>query len=1117
MAKFLVKNKYTYDRRPQTDFSYCVNYGPFSKSMRGICSHNYVPDLFRADGAGNIGVFGFSKERPVTVVLPDETKALLKDVTGIRLSDATAEAGTVLRAVFFGKKGESFASACEAGFAAGKGICFSLGKMDFEPEKLVLETNGGEVSCRIDLVYVKNTLGEFPGQHHFYSVSEGATLGGRGGSMVLGLDGKGYFEAKDLPLDQGNAYGMKMPLRNTVFAVIRNLCGAKTATIEFTSETAPEYAGENSVELELAKDKEPHAYYFNLSACPGCDGRLTGFRLGSEGRGELVIDSYSFEQEKPFYDVYCKAESCVADPEKDVFSISGKFAEDAGKGLVKDLAETFIGGKIEVYAGTMADDTGFGTASETVAGKKYLAGIPFPENAAPGESFEIRDIPLRDDKTTMLPYQLLLFARSEDGSKTRCLTDRFYIENYECFDKSPYSFELPSFAVKVTDFGAKGDAVSDDTEAIQKAIDHVAKKGGGKVVVPGDGSFYGRRYIVTSILLRSNVELSIETGAVLWQSQRREHYTYEPAYGHDDIIPGINWTHNLHTANLPLIQGANLENIKITGGGVIRMLDTGSEENVGMPGYSVGCHRRIHCIPLGLFICKNVEVRDISIQRSNNYHTSFNHCENVYIANVKLHRVKCVSGDGFGVCGVKNALVNRCFFQSNDDAIVMSTHYEDPRGLLWWTNTRDEDNSVRFVTVKHCYLNSGGGKAICFITWGTSDPDQEREEISNVVAEDNVLTCVNPVGAWFDNPYNGKQPFDNTETDDYSPVKQIRIFNNRYEGICSLGPIQATDILTDCGIVSASDFRNGDFSLGGLANWTVNRNSDPESAHTAVYCDKTKGMIEHFDEGDVSCLQGLHLCAGLHKFSCETLTGPSGAKLVAKVIQTGEVIAEKTVVSEYPRFEEISFETSEDLDVYVGIASNGDSHDGFCVFDHCRMESVTDEEGRKRSLEKKLREKLEKKFTIPECFFTKAEEGKVNLCCESLGSEKAVTANLPKKNFAIEAAIRIDALPEKGAGGYAFRFGEKNGRYRELRVNITGRTLVIKEVYGAIEKELFRKDDFFFTSLDFHNYRLEVSENTATLRIDSGLYTSVTTTVPEGTVSLRIFNINASVNGLDIE
>ncbi|MBQ9741257.1 MAG: hypothetical protein IJV91_10000, partial [Kiritimatiellae bacterium] len=61
----------------------------------------------------------------------------------------------------------------------------------------------------------------------------------------------------------------------------------------------------------------------------------------------------------------------------------------------------------------------------------------------------------------------------------------------------------------VRDFGAKGDGVTKDTAAVQKAIDAAHAAGGGEVLLPAG------TYLSGSIFLKSRVDFHLAQGAVL--------------------------------------------------------------------------------------------------------------------------------------------------------------------------------------------------------------------------------------------------------------------------------------------------------------------------------------------------------------------------------------------------------------------------------------------------------------------------------------------------------------------------------------------------------------------------------------------------------------------------
>ena len=102
-----------------------------------------------------------------------------------------------------------------------------------------------------------------------------------------------------------------------------------------------------------------------------------------------------------------------------------------------------------------------------------------------------------------------------------------------------YSPRIPDRTCRVTDapFRAAGDGRTECREAIQRAIDEAARQGGGRVVLPAGGT-----YRSAPLILRNHVELHIEEGAVLQQTEDAAQYVrpsaagyerYQPRYGHN--------------------------------------------------------------------------------------------------------------------------------------------------------------------------------------------------------------------------------------------------------------------------------------------------------------------------------------------------------------------------------------------------------------------------------------------------------------------------------------------------------------------------------------------------------------------------------------------------------
>lgn len=726
----------------------------------------------------------------------------------------------------------------------------------------------------------------------------GGSVGYADGALVYTLSqANSSLSSPIIGAKVGTAYSAKMNVKNTVLLRLRNDTDAKQIKVYFKTDLLPRYSEENSVTVEVTPHGGYQTVYANFSACPGAKaGYLKAFKLVPQGAdsGAIYIDAVSFEREKAFYDYAGEILSCTSDGE--TVTVTGR------------LDSAYAGKTVKLYELKISNYT------ESVTGL-----TPIAEAVADGTSFTVT-LPFMNGNVTRLTT---LFMVTVDGVK---ISDRFMVENYRDFTDNPYAFTLPALTVDVTDarFGAKGDGFVNDTAAIQAAIDYVTAQGGGTVRLPGDDSYYGRRYVATNIKLKDNVELRIEEGATLLQSSRAEDYAYEVFLGHDVPIPGVNWTHAFLCRNYPLIQASEAKNIRVTGGGTVRMSDTGSENLDGVDSTTLwtGCESRIHIIPFGIYGCTNVEISDITILRSNGYHSALLACENAYVANLTGKEVTCASGDGIALgVGTHQVLIDRFVLFSNDDAITLWSTYDEPRGLTWWKSRPEQDNSIRNIKVKSGHIASGHG--ITFIPWGTDNPDLSKNEIRYIEVTDCILDGPTSVGTWADNPYFGGT-FTNTATDDFSPVRDVYIHDNKYFAACTLECITGTNILTDCGITSHNQFVHGDFErhqegaeqdwVAGLANWSY----DLDKGATMAAVEVDGGHAGKLT-GTGSLYQGLYLTSGLHRLSIDTNLVSGGGRLFARDRVTGELLASADIPAGNVTQVRLAFVLTRSATVCVGV------------------------------------------------------------------------------------------------------------------------------------------------------------------------------------------------------
>lgn len=259
----------------------------------------------------------------------------------------------------------------------------------------------------------------------------------------------------------------------------------------------------------------------------------------------------------------------------------------------------------------------------------------------------------------------------------------------------------------VEQYGAKGDGVTNDTKAIQAAIDECASNGGGRVVLSG-----GKVYLSGSILLKSNVELHLESGCVLKASSDLKDYYALANNGkivaHASGLPSYL---NSEYAGKPFhafIYSYGEENIRITGFGTI----DGNESM--FYGEDSGYHIEGTYYPrVPLLLLENIKhltVKEVTLANCAFWTLHMVGCEDVLVDGIRiLNNLRMANSDGIDPDHCKNVRIQNCHIECGDDCIVLK-------------NTKDYEKygATENITISNCTLISTSA-AIKFGTEGESD------------------------------------------------------------------------------------------------------------------------------------------------------------------------------------------------------------------------------------------------------------------------------------------------------------------------------------------------------------------------------------------------------------
>ena len=325
--------------------------------------------------------------------------------------------------------------------------------------------------------------------------------------------------------------------------------------------------------------------------------------------------------------------------------------------------------------------------------------------------------------------------------------------------------------VDIRNFNVKADGITDDTQAVQQALDS------GKIV-----SFAPGVYLCGTLFMRSGGGIHLEDGAILRATPDKN------LYNRDDFSPHNQVFAKEHASGAHFIIAENCENISISGQGFIdgnfrAVFDTSKVDPQGRPHYPYPAWR------MGQMMffcnCRNVSIKDVTIGNAHYWNCFLLNCEDVVISGIRIRADRLVmNADGLDIDCCRRVLIEDCDIDCGDDCIAIRGN-ETPIG-----HSAPCDD----VCVRHCNLRSPA----CAVRVGVGNGTIRNCRFSEIEMHDCAIgigicpsyspgRCVHVENILFENVrFRGSQAFlmlplwgavSNTDDPEIKPVRKITLRN----------------------------------------------------------------------------------------------------------------------------------------------------------------------------------------------------------------------------------------------------------------------------------------------------------------------------------------------------